>query len=177
MATSMEIRLNDRALQQLAERARRVLGRRPSFKPLLRAIGLEMATSTNRRFETSTAPDGSKWPRSLAAALEGRQTLIKTARLRDSNTYGPSSASVEWGTNVEYAGCHQDGVLIPPHTIRARRARALRIPGIGFRRAVKHPGGVIPARPFLGLSAQDENIIRDLAEDWVTKLAARLSRA
>lgn len=177
MAASLEIKINDRALQQLVERARQVLGRRPSFKPLLNAIGLEMVTSTQRRFETGTAPDGSRWRPSLAALEERRQTLIKTARLRDSNTYNVTSTDVEVGTNVEYAGIHQGGATIPPHTIRARRARALRIPGVGFRRSVKHPGGTIPARPFLGLSAQDETIIHNLTEDWMRKITARLNHA
>lgn len=177
MAASLEIKINDRALQRLVERARQVLGRRPSFRPLLNAIGLEMVTSTARRFETGTAPDGSRWARSITALREGRQTLIKTARLRDSITYNATSTDVEVGTNVEYAGIHQGGATIPPHTIRARRARALAIPGIGFRRSVKHPGGTIHARPFLGLSAQDETIIHNLTEDWMRKITARLNHA
>lgn len=177
MGATLELKIDERELKKLVERARQVLGRRPSFKPLLSAIGLEMVTSTGRRFETGTAPDGSRWPRSLAALQEGRQTLIKTGRLRDSITYNATSTDVEVGTNVEYAPPHQFGATIPPHTIRARRARALRIPGIGFRRSVKHPGSTVPARPFLGLSTQDETIIHNITEDWMRKITARLNHA
>jgi len=177
VAASLEIKINDRALQRLVERARQVLGRRPSFKPLLNAIGLEMVTSTQRRFETGIAPDGTRWARSLAALRESRQTLIKTARLRDSITYNATSADVEVGTNVEYAGVHQTGARTRPHTIAARRARALAIPGIGYRRRVNHPGSTIPARPFLGVSAQDQTIIHNLTEDWMRKITARLNHA
>lgn len=180
MAASLEIKINDRALQRLAERARQVLGRRPSFKPLLNAIKGEMVTSTARRFETGTAPDGSRWRPSLAALAKRRQTLINDGHLRDSISETPpvvTPTSVEIGTNVPYAGIHQFGATIPPHTIRARRARALAIPGIGFRRSVKHPGGTIHARPFLGLSAQDETVIHNLTEDWMRKITARLHHA
>ena len=81
---------------------------------------------------------------------------------------------MEVGTNVVYAAIHQFGGIIPPHIIRARRARALRIPGIGFRRAVHHPGGTIPARPYLGLSDTDERVIQDLTEDWLRKKLAKM---
>ena len=177
MGATLELKIDERELKKLVERARQVLGRRPSFRPLLTAIGQEMVTSTQRRFETGTAPDGSRWVRSLAALREGRQTLIKTARLRDSNTYNVTSTDVEVGTNVEYAGVHQDGAQTRPHTIAARRARALAIPGIGYRRKVNHPGSTIPARPFLGVSRQDETIIHNLTEDWMRKITARLNYA
>ncbi len=177
MGATLELKIDERELKKLVERARQVLGRRPSFKPLLCAIGLEMVTSTGRRFETGTAPDGSRWPSSLAALQEGRQTLIKTGRLRDSSTYNVTSTDVEIGTNVEYAGVHQDGAQTRPHTIAARRARALAIPGIGYRRKVNHPGSTIPARPFLGVSRQDETVIHNLTEDWMRKITARLNHA
>ena len=113
----------------------------------------------------------------MRARLTGGQTLIKSGRLRDSIAEtGPqlTARSVEVGTNVVYAAIHQFGGIIPPHIIRARRARALRIPGIGFRRAVHHPGGTIPARPYLGLSDTDERVIQDLTEDWLRKKLAKM---
>ena len=51
---------------------------------------------------------------------------------------------------------------------------ALSIPGIGFRRAVHHLGGTIPARPYLGLSDTDERVIQDLTEDWLRKKMAKM---
>ncbi|WP_298032284.1 phage virion morphogenesis protein [uncultured Desulfovibrio sp.] len=175
---TLEFRFTDeelrRATRQLRDRLARI-----RFRPLLTAIGNELVTSVSRRFETATAPDGSRWPQSLRVRREGGQTLVKTARLRDSiSRAGPqvTARSVEVGTNVEYADIHQFGATIPPHTIRARRARALRIPGIGCRRQVRHPGGLIPARPFLGLSAQDETIIQDMTEDWLRNKIAGMRR-
>ena len=173
---TLEFTFKDEEVQAMARRFREQLTR-VRFRPLLAAIGNELVTSVSRRFETGTAPDGSRWPESLRARLTGGQTLIRTGRLRDSIAEtGPqlTARSVEVGTNVVYAAIHQFGGIIPPHIIRARRARALSIPGIGFRRAVHHPGGTIPARPYLGLSDTDERVIQDLTEDWLRKTMAKM---
>ena len=173
---TLEFTFKDEEVQAMARRVREPLAR-VRFRPLLTAIGSELITSVSRRFETGTAPDGSRWPESLRAKMTGGQTLIRSGRLRDSIAEtGPqvSARSVEVGTNITYAAIHQFGGIIPPHDIRARRARALRIPGIGFRRAVHHPGGTIPARPYLGLSDTDERVIRDLTEDWLRKKLAKM---
>ena len=52
----------------------------------------------------------------------------------------------------------------------AELQKALMVPGVGPRRRVNHPGGEIQARPFLGLSVQDEAEISDLTERWLKKL-------
>lgn len=80
----------------------------------------------------------------------------KPARLRDTGTLaksirvissGPAGALV--GTDRKYAAIHQLGGLIPPHTIRPKRGKALVWPGAAHPVAkVDHPGGKIPARPF-----------------------------
>ena len=55
----------------------------------------------------------------------------------------------EVGTNKAYAPVHQFGSR--PYQIRPRNRKALAFGGI-TRKKVNHPG--VPARPFLGLSAQ-----------------------
>lgn len=173
---TLEFTFKDEEVRAMARRFREQLAR-VRFKPLLTSIGNELITSVSRRFETGTAPDGSRWPESLRVKMTGGLTLVENHRLWDSiSDTGAqvSSRSVEIGTNVEYAAIHQFGGVIPPHIIRARRARALSIPGIGFRRAVHHPGGTIPARPYLGLSDTDERVIQDLTEDWLRKKLAKM---
>ena len=169
---TLEFTFKDKEVQAMARRFREQLAR-VRFRPLLAAIGNELVTSVSRRFETGTAPDGSRWPESLRVKMTGGLTLVENHRLWDSiSDTGAqvSSRSVEIGTNVEYAAIHQFG-----GAIRARRAKALRVPGIGFRRAVHHPGGTIPARPYLGLSDTDERVIQDLTEDWLRKKMAKMS--
>lgn len=142
-------------------------------------IGLSLVTSTQHRFETSTAPDGSVWPKSLRVLAEGGLTLVLTARLMRSVTYQASASGVEVGSNVVYAAIHQLGGDIqqaarsavlhfktnkktgqsrfakPSKADRARKAQ------IGAQ--VIH----MPARPFLGLDDDDSTEILRIAEDWI----------
>ena len=92
------------------------------------------------------------FPKDGPTTLEGLRVI--TNRLRKSlwstrAIVKGTSVISSIGTNVRYARIHEEGGTVPPHTIRARRARALRF-SIGgktiFRRSVKHPGSKIPAR-------------------------------
>ncbi len=159
---TLTLKYEDAELQRMASRLERAL-RRADYKPLLRDIGGSLRESTTLRFQQSKAPDGSTWPKSQRVLLFGGQTLILTGRLRDSIADAApllDATSVEVGTNVEYADPHQFGA-----TIRPRTGRALNIPGIGPRASV-----TIPARPFLGVSVQDEAEILDLTERWLKRL-------
>ena len=70
-----------------------------------------------------------------------------TNRLMNSITYNAGSNEVEVGTNVEYAAIHQEG-------------------GTAGR-----GGGVrIPARPFLGVSQEDEAEIIDIMNDYIGRV-------
>lgn len=173
---TLEITYRDAEVQALARRLGRTLGQ-PDTQSLMQAIGEVVLSRTMLRFERGMGPGGARWQKSLAALREGRQTLIKSGYLRDSiNAAGPQVAatSVEVGTNVPYASVHQEGAVIPPHVVKARRGKALRIPGIGFRRQVNHPGGEIPARPFLGIDAEDERAILDITDTWIKQTLGRL---
>lgn len=169
---TLTLKYEDTELQRMASRLERAL-RRADFKPLLKDIGGALRESTVLRFQQGKAPDGSTWPKSQRVLMFGGQTLILKGRLRDSIADADplvNDASVEVGTNVEYADAHQFGAVIPPHVIEPRNKKALMIPGVGPRRRVNHPGGVIEARPFLGVSVQDEAEILDLTERWLKRL-------
>jgi phage virion morphogenesis protein len=132
-----------RAFDQLA-----ALG--SDLTPLMRSIGAQLRQHVDERFEDERGPQGLPWPKSLRARLEKGQTLSMTGRLRQSITFRASRSAVEIGTNVQYAAVHQFGA-----TIRAKTQKGLRfrLPGgLGWRRARQV---TIPARPFLGLDAQD----------------------
>ena len=98
----------------------------------------------------------------LAAREEGRKTLIKTGRLKDSYTYdvAPGATSVEIGSNAKYAAIHHFGGII-----RAKRAKALCFT-IGDAFIMRHAVR-IPARPALGLNNEDEDHILETTEDWI----------
>lgn len=129
--------------------------------PLTEGWGQTLEDSVLYRFETETAPDGSKWEPSIRARMEGGKTLTKSGQLRDSRTHVAGRDYVEVGTNKIYAGVHQYGA-----TIRAKAAPFLvfQLPGgLGLRK-VKEV--TIPARPFLGLSADDEEELLAQADDY-----------
>lgn len=134
--------------------------------PLMDSIGTGLVSSTIERFnETSLAPDGTPWPPSLAALEEGRRTLVKRHNLRDSITHEPSRDSVEVGSDGsggtrDYAAVHQFGKMI-----RAKSPRGLRF-RIGDQFVTKAQV-TIPARPFLGVSNDDEEMILAEATDWL----------
>ncbi|MDX2094359.1 MAG: phage virion morphogenesis protein [Alphaproteobacteria bacterium] len=132
---------------------------------LLDAIAAYGVSSTHQRFLDQTGPDGVKWKKSRRAESTGGQTLRLTARLFQSLVSEATPTSAAWGTNVAYAGIHQLGGVI-----KAKSAEFLTFRGLngGFTR-VKQV--VIPARPYLGISAMDSDRIDRIAGDWVEGMA------
>jgi phage virion morphogenesis protein len=128
---------------------------------LMDILGLYLESSTIERFDTETAPDGSKWTPSRRAREQGGKTLTDSARLKSSISHRSSATEAEVGTNVIYARIHQYG-----GTIRPKNGEYLTFAlpgGLGFRRVSQV---TMPARPFLGLSDEDETEILALAEDY-----------
>lgn len=134
------------------------------IRPLMERFGSVLETSTIERFDEERAPDGTKWLPSFRAKHEGGKTLTDTARLRLSIRPVASADQVEIGTNVIYARIHQEG-----GTIRAKgKALAFTLPGLGLRLATSV---TIPARPFLGLSADDRDELAAQVEDYIAEVA------
>lgn len=164
--------------------------------PLTPQLGREIAqiavSDVKRRFATGTAPDGTRWrPLKFARPNGGNQPLRDTGQLMASITGEHKPTEVTVGTNRQGAALHHFGgtvkpkkakVLTIPLTPEAKRAgsprRFVRREGdprplfarlIGAK-MVGHflcvPKVVVPARPFMGLSAEAMDLItRVLAED------------
>jgi phage virion morphogenesis protein len=130
-------------------------------QPLMQDLGEYLVKSTTERFPTGRAPDGSVWaPKSpvTIAAQGGR----RTNRLDTRPLFGPSgslsstisyeafSDRVEWGSPMVYAAMQQFG---------------------GSKSAFPNLWGNIPARPFLGISAEDEPLMIDIVGDWLSDAA------
>jgi phage virion morphogenesis protein len=122
---------------------------------LLHDLGVEMVSQTIERFDTQKDPEGNKW-KELAQktrdyytqnGLGGGSLLVQGGGLRDSVTSEVQGGawSVLAGATMVYAAIHQWGGEIVPKT-----AAALFVPGYGKLKKVN-----IPARPYLGVSAQD----------------------
>jgi phage virion morphogenesis protein len=129
-----------RMLQHAAERLR-------DMTPAMRSIGEVIINQADEAFEEGASPAGKAWKPSARVKEKGGQTLIDSARLRNSITSDASTDHVEVGTNVVYAAIHQLGGVIRPRT-----KKALFFGGV-MRKSV-----TMPARPFL---PDDKSI------DWV----------
>lgn len=151
---NFESKVEDRqvigALQRLI-----ALGNNPA--PALREIAALGETSTRLRFRTETGPDGRRWRPSIRAQIAGGRTLTKDGHLAGSISSNAGKDFAEWGVNRIYAAIHQFGGVI-----RAKgKALAFALAGGGFA-VVK--AVIMPARPFLGVSANDSRDILDVIE-------------
>ena len=135
---------------------------------LMTDIGAVLESSMRERIEdTKTAPDGTPWPPNRA----GTSTLLETGRhLRDSLAFIAEPNRVEAGASWEHAHVHQDGAVIKPKS--ATRLRFVLGNRTIFARQV-----TIPARPFAGISAEDESEIERVTTDWIGGLISGLSGA
>jgi phage virion morphogenesis protein len=136
--------------------------------PVMQEIGEIMVDSTKQRFPQGIAPDGSRWaPKS--------QTTLNRYGARTSNRidirplFGPSGAlssqifyeaasdSVTWGSPMVYAAVQQFGAAQGAFGRTSRNGPI--------------PWGNIPARPFLGVSAEDQTNILDAITEALTRSA------
>lgn len=118
---------------------------------VLSDIGEELLTSVDRRFDKEETADGKKWPKSWRAK-NGGKTLSDTTHFRRSFTKNVDGYQVEIGTNWKWANTHHYGARIKP-----KKAKRLAFQSGGQMIFAKEVN--IPARPVLGVSQADENLI------------------
>jgi len=124
--------------QQVLNALRELFQVTNDLSPALAEIGEDLIESTKRRFETSTAPDGSSWAlNSVLSTLlykEGDKPLVNHGTLSEKIFKNVNADFLEIGSPLEYAAMQQFG---------------------GSKDEFPALWGDIPARPFLGLSDQD----------------------
>ena len=146
--------INDEGVQRAFTRLVSVMG---DTTPVMAAIGTGLVGTTHRRFVSQTAPGGGKWAApnpEYAKMKRNRRILTESGRLRDSINSRPGRDSVRVGTNVIYAGVHQFGATIKPKNASHLVFRLAS--GLVMAKSV-----TIPARPFLGIDAGDEDLIAE----------------
>lgn len=132
-------------------------------KGLNAALGEALLESTIARFRTGKGPDERRWVASARASQDGGKTLVSTARLKNSIRTKADETGFAVGTNVIYASTHQLGAK--NRTIQAKRAAALQFQAGGHWVTKKKVRITIPARPFLGISEEDQAEIKRTLED------------
>ncbi|MCW7552592.1 phage virion morphogenesis protein [Endozoicomonas gorgoniicola] len=138
-----------KGLEVLAERLNQLAS--ADYDDLLEQIGGTVESQTRRRLsEEKEAPDGSPWePLSddWAARKSGRSSggmLEYQGHLLDSIAYQVNGDEVQIGTGLIYGAIHQLGG--------------------------EPVGKPIPARPYLGLSSDNENELNEVIEAWLNQL-------
>lgn len=158
---------DDKAAREMLDRLQ-AMG--ANQQPLMQEIGEQLVETTKQRFDTSTAPDGSRWAANRQTTLErflskyktsfsaktgkitqqgatraaGKKPLVgETGALRTSINYRASRNQVDIGSPMIYAAVQQFGA--------AARSFA----------GGRSPWGNIPARPFIGLSSDDQEWLGD----------------
>lgn len=133
--------------------------------PVMKIIGEYMLRSTEDRFNRQgPAPDGTPWAPLKASTLKRKKhskILTESGHLRGSIRYQLQGTNgVAIGTNRVYAAIQQLGGKTSPSVIVPKTKKALFWPGAAHPvKSVRHPGSVIPARPYLGVSDQDSTEI------------------
>jgi phage virion morphogenesis protein len=128
------------ALQQLQQAS-------VNLSPALRKIGEDLEESTQKRFATTIGPDGEHWAlnsvlSTLLGEKEGDRPLTDKGTLGNTINYQLlGNDGVQIGSPMEYAAMMQFG---------------------GTKAEFPHLWGDIPARPFLGVSAENESHIVDI---------------
>ncbi|GAB6100434.1 hypothetical protein JCM16358_23130 [Halanaerocella petrolearia] len=131
-----------------------------NFTGLHKEIGEYLVEATKDRFKDEESPDGDKWEKSHRAKAEGGKTLSDKGTLKNSITYKATSKKTDVGSNIIYAAVHQQG-----KEIKVKNADYLHFKAGG--RWAKKKKVEIPARPFLGISEEDQVEVKHIIKDRI----------
>lgn len=129
---------------------------------VMNAIAEGLRTSTLERFRSEESPEEIRWKPSIRAARQGGKTLTKSVGLKNSIRVQADETGAAIGTNLVYAATQQFG---DERTIRAKASKYLRFQIDGRWVSVPSVRVNIPARPFLGISKEDEEEIRAILDE------------
>lgn len=147
---------------QVLAALRRLRQHSEDITPALKQIGERLVESTQDRFATSSAPDGTPWAANSAVTISrylglssgkkrearaaGKKPLVNGGFLRDQIHFNVTGNVLEVGATMEYAAMQQFG---------------------GKKSEFPHLWGDIPARPFLGISDRDRATIEQVVTDYL----------
>jgi phage virion morphogenesis protein len=138
----------------------RISGGLSDMTPVMRDLGEYFVRSTKERFAEGKSPEGIAWaaksPVTLARYKKtggGTRPLFgPSGMLSRTIAFEASATEVAWGSNMIYAAMMQKG---------------------GTKAQWPHLWGNIPARPFLGVSAEDEPKALGILEAYISGLAGQ----
>jgi phage virion morphogenesis protein len=161
-AVAFKVTVDDKAMRRALRTLLLKLG---SLEEPFAEAGEALLASTQERFHREVAPDGEPWRALTRRYVErprrkgGRggaahPILFRTGRLFASLTYRTSATALEVGTNRKFPGAEYSALAI--HQFGGTPDMA--------------PGpAAIPARPVLGLSAEDEDALGRILTRYLTE--------
>ncbi len=179
--------IDDAALRAMLERQAQAPTGNARLAPRL---GEYLRDSTRARFTSQAAPDGTPWaPLKQSTIRRKKSNADKILTLRgylrgQISWQSLDDNSVEVGTSVKYGAIHQFGGEIqqPARQATVRyRSVAGRVLFAGAKhklateRQVSIPAHAVnmPARPFLGISAEDDAQIKARIREWLEERYGR----
>ena len=141
MATKNGVSLNWGGFDKALGKAAHKLG---DTQALMESVGEALRSGTIERFEAEEDPQGKKWKPSARAMAGGGKTLDNESHLKDSIDYAATSDKVMVGSNLPYARIHQ----------------------LGGKTGKGHKVDM-PARPYLGVSEEDMDEVRETMADFL----------
>lgn len=148
-------------LDQIERKLAKLQAQLGDLSPLMSVIGQYLSESNRIGFLDGKGPDGKPWKPSIRVQLMGGQTMLDGGNLQKSihSEHGRNFVAV--GTNDHRAPMlHFGGRIVP----KAGKALAFQLPG---GQAVTVKSVTIPARPFLGVSSDDEVQIGEIVYDYL----------
>ena len=167
-------KIDDRAIQRELQRLEKKAG---DLHPCLANIGEYLVESTQGRFTKEEDPAGVKWA-ALKQSTKDRKKhtkiLTESSGLRDSIIYTVRNNGLRVGTDKIYAAPHQFGIdkdlHVPAHKrlVKTAFGEPLKFPVWAQVKAHTF-NPKLPARPFLGFSAEDRTEIIEITKDFITR--------
>jgi phage virion morphogenesis protein len=165
------------ALAELAERLE-------NLRVPLKDIAEYLHQSTDERFRKQVSPDGTPWAPLAASTIarkKSSQILRQDGFLQDTMRHRISGNGLEFGTDRVYGGIHQNGGKIEQGA-RSQQVYFKHKNGeVGNRFVKKRQSNFaqwvtrgatsteMPARPYLGLSSEDDNEIFAIVSEYLSE--------
>lgn len=137
-------------LKAVQAKIEQILSQGKTLSPVLADIGEMLLISHFQRWEQQVSPDGEKW-QPLSPTYQARKKKLSNMilrlndHLRDNLTYKVTDTELSFGTPSEYGAIHH----------------------FGGSPDMRPANAAIPARPWLGVTEDDQSEILSKLNDWL----------
>lgn len=167
----ISVEVNDK---QITATLAGIEGKLANQAELMAQIAELLLDSTVERFQTGTAPDGTPWaPKSSTtiAAYEARKEPVSLKPLIGPTKSLSNISNFATASGDDWARISSRAIQSAVMQFGAPQGAFGAFMGIdkrGRRHFHSIPWGDIPARPFLGISAEDEENVMAAIEEWLS---------